>query len=271
MNLVSYTCLIDAQARAGDMDKATEIFQEMQANGVEPNTITYSSMVKGHCLRGDLGEALYLLRRMVDRGLAADTIVFNTLLDGCVRHSRFEFADQLLGDMSKYAVIPSKFTLSIIVKMWGRRQQVDKAFEAVHANIKAGHRCLDAQVGTCLISVCLHNNAADRAVKVLEEMKTWPGCDGPDESSYGMLITGLARRGDCRRAVKVAREACEAAAAPRSIVKSLSEECVRALFATLKRQGLEKELGAPLAEQLRAARMQVPQGARSVASEAGRL
>jgi len=267
MNLVAYTSLIDAHARVGKMEQAKKLFDQMEQEGCEPNVITFSAVVKGHCMAGDVDEAFSVFRSMLSRGLSADTVMFNTLLDGCVRHSRFELADQLLGDMSKYAVIPSKFTLSIIVKMWGRRQQVDKAFEAVYASIKEGHRCLDAQVGTCLISVCLHNNAVDRAVKVLEEMKTWPGCDGPDESSYSMLITGLARRGDCRRAVKVAREACGAAAAPRSILKPLSEECLRSLFATLQRQGLAEELGAPLAEQLRASRMQVPHGAWSAASE----
>mmetsp|Transcript_1799 Transcript_1799/g.4376 ORF Transcript_1799/g.4376 Transcript_1799/m.4376 type:complete len:482 (+) Transcript_1799:2-1447(+) len=267
MNLVAFTSLIDAHARVGKMDQAKKLFDQMEQEGCEPNVITFSALVKGHCMAGDVDEALSLFRSMLRRGLSADTVIFNTLLDGCVRHARFELADELLGDMAKYAVIPSKFTLSIIVKMWGKRQQVDKAFEAVHASIKEGHRCSDAQVGTCLISVCLHNNMVDRAVRVLEEMKTWRGCDGPDESSYSMLITGLARRGDCRRAVKVAHEACEAAAAPSSNVKPLSEECVRSLFAALQRQGLAEELGSPLAEQLRAAQMQVPQGTRSVASE----
>jgi len=261
MNLVAYTSLIDAHARAGKMEQAKKLFEQMEEEGCEPNVITFSALVKGHCMAGDVDEAFSVFRSMLSRGLSADTVIFNTLLDGCVRHSRFEFADQLLGDMTKYAVVPSKFTLSIIVKMWGRRKQVDKAFEAVDASIRQGHRCLDAQVGTSLISVCLHNNAVDRAVKVLEDMKSWRGCDGPDESSYSMLITGLARRGDCRRAVEVVQEACRAASAPRSYMKPLSEECLRSLFATLQRQGLTEELGAPLMEQLRAARMQVPQGA----------
>jgi len=233
----------------------------MEEEGCEPNVITFSAMVKGHCMAGDVDEAFSVFRSMLSRGLSADTVIFNTLLDGCVRHSMFELADQLLDDMTKYRVIPSKFTLSIIVKMWGKRRRVDKAFEAIRSSLRNGYSCLDAQVGTCLISVCLHNNEADRAVKVLEEMKTWRGCNGPDESSYNMLISGLARRGDGRRAAEIAHEACMAATAPRSAMKALSEECLRSLFATLRRQGLADEIGAPLAQQLRGARMQVPRGA----------
>merc|ERR1719401_2737269 len=98
-------------------------------------------------------------------------------------------------------------------------------------------------------------------------MKTWRGCSGPDESSYNMLILGLARRGECRRAVGIAKEACAAAQAPQSNVRSLSEECLRSLFATLRRQGLTQELGSSLAEHLHAARMDVPEGAWSPGRE----
>jgi len=267
MNLVAYTSLIDAHARAGKMEQARKLFEQMEEEGCEPNVITFSAIVKGHCNVGDVDEAFSVFRSMLSRGLSADTVIFNTLLDGCVKHWHFELADQLLGDMATYGVIPSKFTLSIIVKMWGKRQELDKAFEAVYSSLRDGHTCLDAQVGTCLISVCLHNNAVSRAIKVLEEMKTWRGCSGPDESSYSMLISGLARRGDCHRAVEVAWEACEAAAAPRSTMKALSEECLRALFTTLRRHGLAEDLGARLAAKLRTARMQVPKGIEVVEGE----
>merc|ERR1719507_2227009 len=256
MNLVAYTSLIDAHARVGKMEQAQRLFDQMEEEGCEPNVITFSAMVKGHCLAGDVDEAFKIFRSMLGRGVSADTVIFNTLLDGCVRHSQFKLADQLLGEIAEYGVNPSKFTLSIIVKMWGKRKQLDKAFEAVYSSMKGGHLCIDTQVGTCLVSACIHNGAADRAVEVLAEMKTWRGCDGPDESTYSMLISGLVRHGDCRRAVEVAHEACQVATAGRASVKPLSEECLRSLFCALRRQGLAEELGAPLAVQLRNARMQ---------------
>merc|ERR1719476_188434 len=136
-----------------------------------------------------------LFKEMLGRGLAADTIIFNMMLDGCVKHSSWGLADELLADMKTYSVEPSNFTLSIMVKMWGKRHLLEEAFEAVHRTLREGRVRLDAQVGTCLVGACLHNGAVDRALEAFEEVKTWPHYDGPDAGTYGCLISGLANVG----------------------------------------------------------------------------
>merc|ERR1719162_832366 len=124
MNLVCYTSLIDAQARAGNMDQALEILKLMEADDISPNWITYTALVKGYCVRGDMDEALNVFQMMVNRGIPADTVLFNTMLDGCVRHSHFELADSMLLEMSKFDARPSNVTVSIVVKMWGKRRRL---------------------------------------------------------------------------------------------------------------------------------------------------
>merc|ERR1719433_2109 len=136
MNLVAYTALIDSQARSGKVEQAVQLLRQMDQDGCQPNTITYSNIVKGYCQNDNLETALMFFREMLDRGLPADTVIFNTLLNGCVRHSHFELADKLLADMPRYDVESSNFTLSIIVKMWGKRGDLQKAFEAVRTNLK---------------------------------------------------------------------------------------------------------------------------------------
>mmetsp|Transcript_1802 Transcript_1802/g.4390 ORF Transcript_1802/g.4390 Transcript_1802/m.4390 type:complete len:1064 (-) Transcript_1802:12-3203(-) len=253
MNLVAYTALIDAHARAGKMDEATRLLAQMQAEGCEPNIITFSSLVRGHCAAGQVDEAYQVFSSMSGRGLQPDVVMFNTLLDGCVRHSHFKLADELLALMTKLAVQPSNFTLSIVVKMWGKRRQLGKAIDVVYASMQDASCRLDAHVCTCLMSACLHNNAPDRALDLLAEMKGWRGCEGPDAGTYSALISGLARRGDCRRAVEVAKQACLA-----RLARPLSEESLALLFGALQRRGLGAEAGEALAEQLRAAGMEVP-------------
>jgi len=260
MNLVTFTSLIDAHARLGKMEQAKDLFGLMEAEGCEPNVITFTALVKGYCMVGDVDEAFTIFFAMLSRGLVADTVIFNSLLDGCVRHSRFKLADELLAEMGTWGVQPSNFTLSIIIKMWGKRQQLDKAFEVVHASLKDGSQSLDAQVGTCLISACFFNNCPDRALDALAEMKKWRACSRPNDVTYSTLISGLARCGECRKAVQMAQEACEVASASRSSIKSLSEDCLKLLFTVLRRQGLSEELGAPLAKQLQACHMKVPFG-----------
>jgi pentatricopeptide repeat protein len=248
MNLVTYTTLIDAQCRAGNMDQATEMLALMEKNGCAPNTITYSTLVKGHCIQGNLEEALRLFQVMLDRGLTADTVIFNTMLDGCVRHSRFELADQLVSNMNKFSVEPSNFTLSIMVKMWGKRRRLDDAFAAIRQSLSERRFRLDSQVGTCLISACLHNRAADRAVEALAEMKTWSNFDGPDSGTYNALVSGLTRCGRIRQAAEFAKEFADEG--PKASAKPLAPETMKLLFKSLHEKGLYFELGVPLARKL---------------------
>ncbi|CAK0825258.1 unnamed protein product [Prorocentrum cordatum] len=166
MNIVAYTALIDAHARSGSMQEARRLLELMEQDGCQPNTITYSNLVKGHCVQGDLQQALSVFNEMLQRGIRADTVIFNTMLDGCVRHGHFQLADKLLEDMQSYSLDESNFTLSIVVKMWGKRRDLDRAFAAVRAALRGDRgRRVDPLVGACLVGACLHNHNPDRALE----------------------------------------------------------------------------------------------------------
>jgi len=259
MNLVSYTTLIDSQARAGNMEVAADLFQEMRAHGCEPNTITYSALIKGHCIRGSMGEALKLFIDMMDRGLQADAVVFNTMLDGCVRHENFELADKLLAELPRMSIIPSNFTVSIITKMWGKRKDLDKAFHAVRTLARQHSLNLDAKNGTSLISACFANRAPLQAIQAFEDMRAWRHCSGyhgPDDSTYGTLISGLVRCKWFRKAASYAEKACSGT--PAIIFKSGAASTpgtasLKLLFRELVQEGLDEELGRPVMKALAAA------------------
>jgi len=264
MNMVAYTALIDAHARNGNMDQASALLKQMEKDGCQPNTITYSNLVKGHCVRGDLGEALRVFREMLDRGLAADAVIFNTMLDGCVRHGHYELADRLLDDMGKYQVEPSNFTLSIVVKMWGKRKHLNNAFEAVRDALRKprGGR-VDPLVGACLVGACLHNRNPDRALEALDEIKAWSNFDGPCINTYGALICGLARHGRLHKACEITEEACGigpgAAARPahKGPAPGLNADPLRQVFKALIQGGYGNELALPLEAKLRGAGVQI--------------
>merc|ERR1719265_2169954 len=256
MNLVSYTTLIDSQARAGNMELASSLFEDMRKDGCEPSTITYSTLIKGHCIQGNLSEALKCFVDMVDRGLPADAVVFNTMLDGCVRHENFDLADKLLAEMPCMSVTPSSFTVSIVTKMWGKRRQLDKVFEAVRA-LALQHRLkLDARNGTTLISACFVNKAPQQAIHAFEEVRTWKhGKDfnGPDDGTYGALISGLVRCRWLRKAASYAEEACSGRPSVISCSAGSSTAGIaslKLLFRDLAQEGLVKELGRPVIDAL---------------------
>merc|ERR1719330_18865 len=254
-----YTALINAHTRNGYMTKAEALLEDMQTEDCQPNAITYSSLVKGHCVRGDLEAAFGLFHKMMDLGFEADTVIFNTLLDGCVQKGNWALGDQLLAEMQRLDVQPSNFTLSIIVKMWSKRGELDKAFECVYLALQdpVAHKRVDAQVGACIVGACIHNRDPERALKVFEEMKGWRNFDGPDTNTYSALISGLPRHGLVRKAVQLTEEACDllSAVAYGQDRRPLAPNALKQLFRSLKQEGLLQELGLPLEGKLRKAGM----------------
>lgn len=47
-NVVSYTPLLDRLGRAGFLDQAVELFDEMRAQGIQPNVMSYTALI-GAC------------------------------------------------------------------------------------------------------------------------------------------------------------------------------------------------------------------------------
>merc|ERR1719453_1625407 len=126
-NKVTYNTLIDMLVRSSDMDRATTIYQDMNLKGVTPDLITFSTLIKGHCSRGDLEQALGLLGLMQRRGITPDAILFNSILEGCAHKQMRSLTEQVLRDMEAANIAPSNFTLSILVKLYGRCADIEAA------------------------------------------------------------------------------------------------------------------------------------------------
>ena len=113
----------------------------------------------GHCVKGDLKQAMEVFREMQSKSLVNDCIVYNTLLDGCVKLCQWDLADEILEDLERSGVAQSSFTLGILVKMHGRRRQLDKAFQLFEELPKKWGFCANERAKTCLVSACILNNA----------------------------------------------------------------------------------------------------------------
>merc|ERR1719399_1218660 len=168
--LVTYNTLIDACARLGEMEKATALFRDMCERGVDPDLITYSTVIKGYCVQGDLEQAIQLFTLMRKRSIKPDAILFNSILDGCARKKMRTLTEQVLSDMEEAGVAPSNFTLSILVKLYGRCRDVEEAFKVVETLPKKYGFEVNATVYTCLMSTCISNGRLEKALEVFQTM-----------------------------------------------------------------------------------------------------
>merc|ERR1719231_2039895 len=67
----------------------------------------------------------------LSRDTALDAIVFNSILDGCAHKQMRTLTEQVLQDMENAGIAPSNFTLSILVKLYGRCSDIEAAFKVV--------------------------------------------------------------------------------------------------------------------------------------------
>merc|ERR1719456_550717 len=147
------------------MDRAPQILEDMKNSKSEPDIITYSTLVKGFCLAGDVDRAFQTFEEMkTDGKFAPDEIMFNSLLDGCAKLHRVDDAHRLLEDMQADGVNPSNYTLSILVKLFGRTRRLNQAFEIVEQITSRNGLRPNLQVYTCLMQACIQNRQIERAL-----------------------------------------------------------------------------------------------------------
>jgi len=240
---VTYNTLIDALVRQGDMERATDLFRDMTLKNVTPDLITYSTLIKGHCVRGDLEQGLLLLALMQRRGIAPDAILFNSILDGCAHKQMCSLTEMVLKDMESAGIAPSNFTLSILVKLYGRCNDLETAFKVVDTYPGKYGFDLNAQVYTCLMSACIANGELGRAIEVYERM-TSANC-ASDAKTYQTLLSGCLRHDDLENGVRLVNDALT-----RDPPLCLDREVIESVLFMTARRGRSQDLGSPLLERL---------------------
>jgi pentatricopeptide repeat protein len=248
MNAMVYNAIIDVHARVGATAEITKLLQTMEGDKVEPDGITKSIVAKGFCMSGELDKAVEVLR-----GLPHNTnnvIVYNTVLDGCVRHNRMELADELLANMQSFNVVPTNFTLGIMVKMWGRRRKLGEAFKAVRTLPKQYGFTPNTPVKTCLLFACLRNDAVTGALEVFDDLKSIG--HRADSKMFSALINNCAKVGQAERALSLVEEAYGLSSGKRVLPQSehLENACLEQLMKCLSKQGEMQRLGVALVKKM---------------------
>merc|ERR1719265_1722972 len=194
-NTITYNTMFDACARCGTMDRVPQLLEDMRHSRAEPDIITYSTLVKGFCLAGDVDRAFRVLDEMNSDGkFAPDEIMYNSLLDGCAKLHRVEDAQKLLEDMQDKGVNPSNYTLSILVKLFGRTRRLNQAFKIVEQLSSKNGLRPNIHVYTCLMQACIQNRQVERALTLHDTMVSDGGLQ-VDEKCYSVLVRGCLTAG----------------------------------------------------------------------------
>jgi len=194
MNCVLLTTLMKGFIRSKHVDKAMQLYQTMESGSsqVKPDMITYSVLIRAHCDNGNMGVALEILEAMLKRQIHLDDVVFTHLLEGCCNVSNVALAEKLFNDMLAANIEPSIYTMTAMVKVYGKCAQSEKAWELVKGMGSRFNLKPSVVIYTCLISGLLRQKKYQDAYHAFKWMKnTCP----PDAQCVCTMISGLADEG----------------------------------------------------------------------------
>ncbi|CAA6662492.1 unnamed protein product [Spirodela intermedia] len=239
-NVVTYSILINALCQEGMADRALEALKEMMRQGLKPDTYSYDPLIAAFCREGRLSAAIDFMEFMVANGCLPDIINFNTVLSALCKKGSPDQAAAILeklretgccspnassynvvigglwsgGDragalamvtgMMENGVEPDEVTFNVLISCLCRDGMAEEAagFMREMKN-SGGFKPTSITYNTVLLGFCKAHRI-DMAIDIFAEMVE-AGCR-PNESTYVILVEGIAYAGRRAEAMELASE-----------------------------------------------------------------
>lgn len=114
-NVYCCTTAVTTLGRAGDVDSAEWVFNDMLERGVQPNVKAYTALIWAFASAGRCNDALDLREVMHERGIQPNERTYNALISCCARARRHREAWQLLHHMHSVGLMPNVHCLVSLV------------------------------------------------------------------------------------------------------------------------------------------------------------
>uniref|UniRef100_A0A0E0MLT2 DYW domain-containing protein n=1 Tax=Oryza punctata TaxID=4537 RepID=A0A0E0MLT2_ORYPU len=177
-NVAVGTALVDAYGKAGVVDDAHNLFEEL---GGARNLITWNAVLAAHAQQGDVEAVARLFHKMEELGFVPDGLTFLALLTACSNAGAATKAEFWLDEMqSKYKVRPGLEHYTSVVGAMARVGCLEDA-ESIARTMPCKP---DAAVWRTLLTGCVVHRKVDMARVMGQRLLE---IDPNDDSAYVML------------------------------------------------------------------------------------
>ncbi|KAJ2709576.1 hypothetical protein H4R19_004180, partial [Coemansia spiralis] len=114
LDLLTYTCIIGAEARAGNFAAVVDLLDEMDASGIRADLALRNMILDGILRHQGLDAGLAEARLMEESGFAPDTHSYMYLLGAACKEQRSDDIRSLLRAAAGKGVIPSAYTIQAL-------------------------------------------------------------------------------------------------------------------------------------------------------------
>ncbi|KAL2932141.1 hypothetical protein RDABS01_037551 [Bienertia sinuspersici] len=167
---VSYSMVVYARLRSGELNLAQEVYGQMLNNGFLPNSFVYTKFIGGYCEEGMVEEALNLMEEMVNMGLKPYDDTYNSLILGCAKTGALADGFRLCAEMTEKGLLPSTSAFNEMVGKQCQSGNMRQANEILTVIMEKGY-LPDETVFLHLIDGYGREGNIQEALKLFYEME----------------------------------------------------------------------------------------------------
>ncbi|XP_061373374.1 pentatricopeptide repeat-containing protein At3g04130, mitochondrial-like [Gastrolobium bilobum] len=171
----------------------------MQAQDCSANVVTFTTIMCALAKAGKFEEALQVVERMRSNGCRPDTLFYNSFIYTLGRAGRIDNATYVFKvEMPKAGVAPNASTYNSVISMYCHYAQENRAFDILKEMEDSGLCKPHVQTYHPLIKSCFKTRKIDTWLNDILNGMVNKHHIGLDVSTYTLLIHGLCRADRCK-------------------------------------------------------------------------
>lgn len=201
-DVVSWNSIISGYAEHGPHEQGLVCFDEMQVQGVRPNSISYASVLKCCGSFGAISKGHKMHKDIVSKGLEESQAVGNSLISMYSNFSLLPEAQTVFDKLVGQDVV----TWTAIMQGYAMNHQGKLAIDCFERLQEQGVKA-DPVTLTCLLTACSHSGMVPEGLEYMKVMRDKYGI-APSDDHYSCLIDMFGRSGRLYEAEKVLEMLC---------------------------------------------------------------
>ncbi|KAG6682740.1 hypothetical protein I3843_13G139900 [Carya illinoinensis] len=193
-NIVSYTSFINGYVEINQIEKAFDVFSDLQMHGIEPNEYTFSSLIKACANQAALEQGIQLHAQVFKFNMDSDPYVSSILVDMYGKCGLLDDSIRVFEEIGE----PTEIAWNSLVSVFAQHGLGKDAIETFDRMIQNGLKP-NGITFVSLLTACSHAGLADEGLKYFHSMEKTYGVV-PGEEHYSCVIDLLGRSGKLKEA-----------------------------------------------------------------------
>jgi len=133
--VTSFTSVMDAAAKAGDIPRAEKWLEAMISAKVKPNVVSFCSMIEACAKASDVPRAEHWHNRMIECGISPSAYSFSAVINACSRAGDVERAEEWLKKSENSGIPNDVVVYSSVIDACSKAGDAERAmaiFKRIH-------------------------------------------------------------------------------------------------------------------------------------------